>query len=71
MLARQAYRRDHLCRLCGMPKEICRSMATENKVAVKFERCHVTAEMARKQRANQTEKILVPESLAYEASVQS
>jgi hypothetical protein len=71
MLARQAYRREHLCSLCGMPKEICRAMATEGKVSIDFERCHVTAELARKQRVHQKDQILLPESLAYTASVQT
>lgn len=71
MLARQAYRREVLCPLCGMQKEVCRSMATEGKVSIDFERCHVTAELARKQRAHQKEGITLPESLAYAASVQT
>lgn len=70
MLARKAYRSEHLCHLCGMPKEVCRSRATEGKVSVDFERCHVTNALALKQRTNQTEKISTPESLAYSASVQ-
>jgi hypothetical protein len=70
MLARGAYRRERLCPLCGMPKEVCRAMAAEGRVSVEFERCHVTAELARKQRAHQKDGILIPESLAYTASVQ-
>lgn len=70
MLARQAYRRDALCSLCGMPKEVCRAMATEGQVSIEFERCHVTAELARKQTAHRKDGILLPESLAYTASVQ-
>jgi hypothetical protein len=71
MLARQAYRREKLCPLCGMPKEVCRAMATEGKVSIEFERCHVTAELARKQSAHRKEGILLPESLAYQAFVQT
>jgi hypothetical protein len=70
MLARKAYRRERLCPLCGMPKEVCRSMNTEGKVSIEFERCHVTAEMARKQTAHRKDGISIPESLAYSASVQ-
>jgi hypothetical protein len=69
MLARAAYRRENICALCGMPKEICRSRDTEGRVSVDFERCHVTAELARKQAAHRKEEIAVPESLAYTAAV--
>lgn len=35
------------CHLCGLPKVVCRSKATENQVAVDLERCHVTTAMAK------------------------
>jgi hypothetical protein len=69
MLAHKAYLREEICALCGMPKEICRSIDTEGRVSVDFERCHVTAELARKQAAHRKEEIAVPESLAYTAAV--
>lgn len=70
MLARQHYRDTHLCSLCGMPKETCRAYETDGFVQVDWQRCHVTAAIARKQRANQKdETVEVPESLVYSAAI--
>ena len=70
MLARDHYREATLCALCGLPKTTCRAYATDGHVQVAVERCHVTAAIVRKQRANQKdETVEVPESLAYSAVI--
>ena len=72
MLARQHYRDANLCSLCGMPKEICRSIDTDGFVQVEAQRCHITAAIARKQRANhKDETVEVPESLVYSAAIKT
>jgi len=67
MLAREHYRQVDQCQVCGMPKAICRSIETDGMVAVDSERCHVSAAIARKQRADQQAEMDLPETLAYEA----
>lgn len=44
------YKASLLCRLCGMPKEVCRSVDTDGRVIATFERCHVAAAIASKQK---------------------
>lgn len=70
MEGRQYYYDVILCPLCGLPKEVCRAYETDGFVSVEAERCHVTAAIARKQRANQKdETVEVPESLTYTAEI--
>lgn len=69
MSALEAHEADVLCPLCGIPKEICRAYDTDGNVDIEFERCHVTAALGRKQRANHDSKMEIPESLAYSVSI--
>lgn len=71
MLALQYCRTESTCPLCGLPKAVCRSYETDGKVLVEFERCHVAAALARKQKANSDAKMEFPESLAYTAGVRA
>lgn len=65
------YRESLLCPLCGMPKTVCRARERDGAVSVESERCHVTAAMARRKRADQQAEMDLPESLAYSASLKS
>lgn len=54
MIALAAYRaaeESKRCRLCGLPKDVCRDRSIDNKVPVDIERCHVAAAVMRKQAA--------------------
>lgn len=69
MLALQHHRTEVTCHLCGLPKSVCRDYETDGHVLVEFERCHVSAALARKQKANADADMEFPESLAYSAGV--
>ncbi len=62
---------ENICHLCGMPKSVCRSPETEGAVSVDMERCHVTAEVRRKQRAAHDAEMDLLDSLAFSARVVS
>lgn len=69
MQALKHYREVATCRLCGLPKEVCRAYDTDGRVAVTAERCHVAAALARKQRSDQRDELDLPESMAYDAAI--
>jgi len=64
-----SYRTDQLCGVCGLPKSVCRAPEAEDRVKVESERCHVTAAIARRQKADAEDGIAYPQSLAYNAAV--
>lgn len=69
MLALDYVRREMSCELCGLPREQCRSHAADGQVTVDVERCHVTAALHRKQRANEQDGFDLLGSLSYRASL--
>lgn len=69
MLALDHWRTTTICPLCGNPKSVCRSIDIDGHVSVDVERCHVSAAIARKQKANaEAQDVEVPQSLAYTAT---
>lgn len=60
-----AYRAEHLCPLCGLPKVVCRDQANESRFKADSERCHMSSALARRKRIDQEAKLDLPESLAY------
>lgn len=69
MQALAHHREETLCPLCGLPKTICRAKTTDGAVSVEFERCHVTAALAAKQREVSDSEERYPESLLYSAGL--
>jgi hypothetical protein len=69
MLALAHVRRALTCELCGLPTEQCRAAAMDGNVSVDVERCHVTAALLRKRRANEQDGFDLPESLSYAARI--
>ena len=69
MLALEHHEATDLCQLCGMPKSICRSYEIDGMVSVTSERCHVSAAIARKRRADERGDLDLPETMAYSASI--
>lgn len=63
------YREVTTCRLCGLPKSVCRDYDTDGRVVVDSERCHVTAAILRRQRADERAELDLPESMSYDAHV--
>ncbi|GAB3166599.1 hypothetical protein GCM10027059_25790 [Myceligenerans halotolerans] len=52
MLSLAAWRTEHVCPLCGMPREICQAPETEFNLEVPLPtRCHVTTAIKRAQAA--------------------
>lgn len=65
MKALEHYREAITCPLCGLPKSICRAPETEDQVGASSERCHVTAALLRRKKADTDDDMPFPESLAY------
>jgi hypothetical protein len=59
------YRSRQLCKSCGLPKSVCRAPETEDLVTAESERCHVSAAIARRRKADSEAEIPYPESLVY------
>lgn len=69
MLALEHHKAVDLCRLCGMPKSICRSPETDGAVYVTAERCHIAAAIGRRRRVDEKGDLDMPDTMAYEASL--
>lgn len=70
MLALQEWRREHICPMCGWPKEICQDPAAEFNIEVPAPtRCHVTTAMRRTQEDYRAQPGARPDGLLWSAAI--
>lgn len=66
MRARAAWRDEHLCPLCGFPREVCQAPETEFELDDPVRtRCHVTTRMRAAQKAYSQDPTSNPEGLLW------
>ena len=63
--ALHAYRAEHVCPLCGLPKTVCRAKENEGRFKAESERCHLSMALARRKHVDIEAGMEHPESLAY------
>lgn len=71
MLALEQYRRELLCPVCGLVKELCRDQANEKKFVAGFDRCFAATSIIREQEALGTDGSVVPQpgALAWDVNL--
>lgn len=66
MRARADWRENHICPLCGYPKEYCQAPETEFELAEPTKiRCHITTRLRDAQRAYSQDPNAKPEGLLW------
>lgn len=69
MKALDTVRTTETCKLCGLPKKICRDSKNEARFKAEADRCFALKAIHAQQRRDEAEKMPDPQSLAYTVSL--